>query len=120
MPAWRPRRINLSPSTKQDGFLIPALFLLNLFFFAAWNKLIHLATAPWLILIWLFAVVMLIPLGWRDKAPVAIFAIEWVLSVAAWPIMPPGAAPPGPDDPQYVSSGRPSCGTWWPWPHYPP
>jgi signal transduction histidine kinase len=87
MPGWRPRRIHLPASAKQDAFLIPALFLLNLFFFAAWLKLIHLGTAPWLILVWLFAVVMLVPLGWRDKAPVAVFAIEWILSVAAWPIM---------------------------------
>jgi signal transduction histidine kinase len=85
---WLPRRIHLSPSAKQDSFLIPALFLLNLFFFASWFRLIHLAAAPWLILVWLFAVVMLVPLAWRDRAPVAVFAIEWVLSVAGWPIMP--------------------------------
>lgn len=85
---WLPRRIHLSPSAKQDSFLIPALFLLNLFFFASWFRLIYLAAAPWLILVWLFAVVMLVPLAWRDRAPVAVFAIEWVLSVAGWPIMP--------------------------------
>ncbi|MGH4010100.1 MAG: sensor histidine kinase, partial [Pseudonocardiaceae bacterium] len=28
------------------------------------------------------------PLAWRDKAPVAVFAIQWVLTVTAWPIMP--------------------------------
>jgi signal transduction histidine kinase len=85
---WRPGSIHLSPSAKQDAFLIPALFLLNLFFFASWFKLIHLAAAPWLIFVWLFAVAMLVPLAWRDKAPVAVFAAEWVLSVAGWPIMP--------------------------------
>jgi signal transduction histidine kinase len=87
-PGWSLRSIHLPSSAKQDAFLIPALFLLNLFFFAAWFKLIHLAAAPWLTLVWVFAVVMLIPLAWRDRAPVAVFAIEWVLSVAAWPIMP--------------------------------
>jgi signal transduction histidine kinase len=85
---WRSRGIHLSPSAKQDAFLLPALFLLNLFFFASWFKLIHLAAAPLLIFVWLFAVVMLVPLAWRDRAPVAVFAVEWVLSVAGWPIMP--------------------------------
>jgi signal transduction histidine kinase len=87
IPGSLPRSFHLSPSAKQDGFLIPALFLLNLFFFASWFKLIHLAAAPWLTFIWLFAVIMLVPLAWRDRAPVAVFAIEWVLSVAGWPIM---------------------------------
>jgi signal transduction histidine kinase len=87
-PGWLPKSIHLPPSAKQDAFLIPALFLLNLFFFASWLKLINLAAAPWLIFIWLFAVLMLVPLAWRNRAPVAVFGIEWVLSVAGWPVMP--------------------------------
>jgi signal transduction histidine kinase len=88
IPGWLPKSIHLPPSAKQDAFLIPALFLLNLFFFASWLKLIHLAAAPWLIFIWLFAVLMLVPLAWRNRAPVAVFGIEWILSVAGWPVMP--------------------------------
>lgn len=85
---WIPRSIHLSPSAKRDAFLIPALFLLNLFFFASWFRLIHLSNGAWLIFVWLFAALMLVPLSWRNRAPVGIFAIQWVLSLAAWPIMP--------------------------------
>ncbi|MFN2477715.1 MAG: sensor histidine kinase [Pseudonocardiaceae bacterium] len=31
---------------------------------------------------------MLVPLFWRDSAPVTVFTVECVLTVAAWPIMP--------------------------------
>ncbi|MGH4007025.1 MAG: hypothetical protein ACRDTH_02460, partial [Pseudonocardiaceae bacterium] len=47
-----------------------------------------MTTKPWLLLVWLYGLAMLVPLAWRDKAPVAVFAIQWVLTVTAWPIMP--------------------------------
>ncbi len=78
----------ISPSAKRDVFLIPALFLLNTFFFAAWLRLSQLATEPLYIFIWLYALIVLVPLVWRDRAPVAVFSIQWVLTVAAWPIIP--------------------------------
>ncbi|MGH3822671.1 MAG: sensor histidine kinase [Pseudonocardiaceae bacterium] len=80
--------IPISPSAKRDACLLPALFLLNLFFFAAWFKLFKLSTEPWLIFVWLYAIGVLVPLRWRDRAPVAIFAVQWVLTVIAWPFMP--------------------------------
>jgi signal transduction histidine kinase len=87
IPGWV-SSISISPSAKRDAYLIPALFLLNSFFFAAWFKLRNLPTEPWLILIWLYAIVILVPLRWRDRAPVTVFAVQWVLTVIAWPFMP--------------------------------
>ncbi|MGH8351360.1 MAG: sensor histidine kinase, partial [Pseudomonas sp.] len=84
---WMPHP-PISPSAKRDAFLIPALFLFNTFFFAAWLRLGQLATEPLYIFIWLYALIVLVPLLWRDRAPVAVFSIEWVLTVVAWPIMP--------------------------------
>jgi signal transduction histidine kinase len=86
IPGWL-SSISISPSMKRDACLIPALFLLNSFFFAAWFELGKLPTRPWLILVWLYAVAVLIPLWWRDRAPVTVFAIQWVLTVLSWPFM---------------------------------
>jgi signal transduction histidine kinase len=62
--------------------------VLNLFFFAAWFNLINLASNPWLILIWLYAIGTLVPLRWRDQAPVTVFTVQCLLTVAAYPFMP--------------------------------
>ncbi len=78
----------ISASAKRDAFLIPALFLVNTFFFAAWLRLSHLTAEPLYIFVWLYALIVLIPLIWRDRAPVAVFSIQWVLTVIAWPIIP--------------------------------
>jgi signal transduction histidine kinase len=89
MPGWIPGGIHISPSAvKRDTLLIPALFLLNFFVFSAWSQLGQVATRPSLLLVWLYGLAMLVPLAWRDRAPVAVFAIQWVLTVATWPIMP--------------------------------
>ena len=40
-----------------------------------------------LLLVWLYGLIILIPLVWRDRAPVAVFTILCVFTVAAWPIM---------------------------------
>jgi hypothetical protein len=73
---------------KRDVLLLAAFYLCNCFTFSAWIHLGEVATKPWLLLVWLYGLVILIPLAWRDKAPMTIFAIQWVLTVAAWPIMP--------------------------------
>lgn len=85
--SWLPSGIRLPPSAKRDALLLPALFILNVFFFSAYGDLSEAATHPWLVLVWLYGLVMLVPLAWRDIAPVAAFATQWVLTVAAFPIM---------------------------------
>jgi signal transduction histidine kinase len=88
IPGWVPNRIQVPSSVKRNALLLPALFLLNSFFFAAWQQLSQVATKPWLIFVWLYGLAMLVPLLWRDRAPLTVFSIQWVLTVAAWPFMP--------------------------------
>jgi signal transduction histidine kinase len=78
----------MQPSVRRDALLLPALFLLNCFFFSAWLQLGEVPTKPWLLLVWLYGLACLAPLLWRDRAPRLVFATEWVLTLAAWPIMP--------------------------------
>jgi signal transduction histidine kinase len=81
--------VHLPPSVKRDALLLPTLFLYNCIEFSSWHKLyLHVTTEPWLFLAWLYGLAMLIPLIWRDRAPVLVFASQWVLTVAAWPILP--------------------------------
>jgi signal transduction histidine kinase len=88
VPGWMPRGICRPPLTKLDALLFSALFIFNCFVYSAWLELGQLATRPWLLLVWLYGLVSLVPLAWRDKAPVSVFVTQWVLTVAAWPIMP--------------------------------
>jgi signal transduction histidine kinase len=87
IPGWIPNGIHISSSAKRDALLIPALFLLNCFFFSAWLQLGQVAINPWLLLVWLYGLAGLLPLFWRDRAPVTVFMTQWVLTVTAWPIM---------------------------------
>jgi signal transduction histidine kinase len=87
IPGLIPNRIHMPPSAKRDALLIPALFLLNCFVFSKWLQLGQVATKPSLLLVWLYGLAMLAPLAWRDRAPVTVFTIECLLTVAAWPIM---------------------------------
>jgi signal transduction histidine kinase len=80
--------IDASSSAKRDALLLPALFLVNCFLFSDWLELGDIPTRPWLVLVWLYGLMALVPLLWRDTAPVAVFAIECAFTVAAWPIMP--------------------------------
>jgi signal transduction histidine kinase len=88
LPGWVPRSMHMPPSARWDAFLLPALFVLNSLFFSAWYQLAQVGTEPWLIFVWLYGLAMLVPLVWRNKAPLAVFASQWVLTVVAWPIMP--------------------------------
>jgi signal transduction histidine kinase len=88
IPGWMPNDIHMPPSVKRDALLLLELFLLNCFVFSAWPQLGQVATKPWLLLVWLYGLAMLLPLVWRDRAPVTVFAIQWVLTVAAWPFIP--------------------------------
>jgi signal transduction histidine kinase len=87
IPGWIPKGIPIPSSTKRDAVLLPALFLYNCFLFSSWLHLGHVATNPWLLLAWLYGLVGLFPLAWRDKAPRTVFATQWILAVAALPFM---------------------------------
>jgi len=84
---WAPRDINISLSVKRDAFLILMLYLFNCFTFSAYPQLGQVATKPWLLLVWLYGLATLVPLFWRNRAPVTVFASQWVLIMAAWPIL---------------------------------
>ncbi|MDQ4009243.1 MAG: histidine kinase [Actinomycetota bacterium] len=86
-PGWMRQGIHIPPSAKRDALLLPAFFILNFFFFSAWLHFFQVTTNPWLILLWLYVLLILVILVWRDRAPVTVFAIQWVLTVASWPFM---------------------------------
>ncbi len=79
---------HLVPSRGRDALLLPALYVLNCLLFSQWHRLGDVPAQPELLLVWLYGAVLLVPLVWRDAAPVAVFVIEWVLTVASWPFMP--------------------------------
>lgn len=87
IPGWLPRDIPAPPSARQDTLLISALFTFNCLSFSVWSQLGHVPTQPWLVLVWLYGLVTLVPLLWRDSAPVTVFIAECVLTVVAWPLM---------------------------------
>ena len=82
------KSIHIPSSAKTDTFLLPALFVLNSLFYSSWYQLGLVGTEPWLLFVWLYGLAMLIPLVWRNRAPLAVFFTQWVLTVVAWPIMP--------------------------------
>ncbi len=79
------KNIHIPPSARWDILFLPALFLFNCFTFSSWWPLSKFATNPWSSLAWLYGLVMLVPLVWRDKAPLTVFATQCVLTVTAWP-----------------------------------
>jgi hypothetical protein len=87
IPDWIPKNIHTSPLTKQDALLFSALYIFNFIIYSSWAELAQVPTRPWLLLAWVYGLVVLVPLLWRDKAPVVVFAAQWVLTVAAWPFM---------------------------------
>lgn len=84
---FTPSIASLSLPLKRDALLLLSLFVLNAFVFSAWPRLGQLESSPWLLLAWLYGLVTLAPLVWRDKAPITVFIIESVLTVVAWPFM---------------------------------
>jgi signal transduction histidine kinase len=88
-PGWVLAGLQLPlPSVKRDALLLSPLYLLNCLFFSTWLQLSHVTTKPWLALVWLYGLAALVPLAWRDKAPVTVFAVQCGLTVVAWPFMP--------------------------------
>jgi hypothetical protein len=86
--SWIPCGVHLSPSAKRDSLLIIGIYLINVFAFSSWAQLVHVSAKPWLLLAWLYGVAVLVPLVWRNRAPVAVFTAQCVFTVAAWPILP--------------------------------
>jgi len=86
--ARMPRDAHIPPSIKRDIFLLPTVFVFNCFLFSTWRDLLHVGTNPWLFLVWLYGLAALLPLVWRDRVPLTVFATQWVVTVAAWPILP--------------------------------
>lgn len=88
IPSWITKRVQIPPSARWDTLLIPVFYVFNCFTFSGWSELGQVITKPWLIVIWLYGLAVLIPLVWRDRAPTTVLVSQWVLTVAAWPIMP--------------------------------
>lgn len=84
---WLLSSISIPPLAKRDALLLSALFIFNFFVFSSWVQLGHVAAEPWLLLVWLYGLVGLVPLAWRDEMPLTVFATQWVLTAAAWPFM---------------------------------
>lgn len=87
IPGWIPGGIQMVPAKKRDALLFPTLFVLNFFIFSKWEVLGHVVARPGLILVWLYALAVFVPLVWRDRAPITVFTVQWVLTVAAWQFM---------------------------------
>ncbi|MBV9012731.1 MAG: hypothetical protein JO272_11900 [Pseudonocardiales bacterium] len=86
-PGWMPRSIHIPPLTTRDVLLFSALYIFNFVIYSTWVALAEVPARPWVLLPWLYGLVMLIPLAWRDEAPMVVFATQWVLTVAALPFM---------------------------------
>src|SRR6476660_4379225 len=82
------RDFRIPPSAVRDVIPLTGLFLFNCVQFSQYNLLVHVSTKPWLLLVWLYALVGFVPLIWRDRAPMIVFAVQWVMAVTAWPILP--------------------------------
>lgn len=84
---WAPKDRQTSLSMKRDAVLFAMLYLFNWFTFSAYPQLIHVAVKPWLPLAWLYGLTALVPLLWRNKAPMTVFIAQSILTVIAWPFM---------------------------------
>lgn len=87
-PDWLAKRVQSPPSVKWDVVLLSVLFVFNIFNFSSWLDLSRAAVDPWLLAPWLYGLAGLFPLLWRNRAPITIFVVQWLLAVAAWPFMP--------------------------------
>jgi hypothetical protein len=75
-------------AVQRNALLLLTLYFFDCYAFSSWRHFGQAANNPWLILVWLYGLAMLVPLAWRDRAPVTVFSIQCALTVAAWPIMP--------------------------------
>lgn len=86
--AWIPRSFHVAPSVGANALLISVCYIFNCFTFSVVSELSQVATTPLLLLVWLYGLIALVPLAWRDRAPVLVFTTECLLTMVAWPIMP--------------------------------
>lgn len=86
--AWMPKRFHILSPAASNALLISVCYVFNFFTFAVVGELGDVATKPWLLLVWLYGLAVLVPLAWRDRAPVIVFTAQCVFTMAAWPIMP--------------------------------
>jgi signal transduction histidine kinase len=86
-PDWMLKCISIPPSAKWDAGLLPALFLFNFFNFSTWFDLNRMTFNTGVIFPSLYGLAGLVLLAWRNRAPRAIFVTQWMLAVAAWPVM---------------------------------
>jgi signal transduction histidine kinase len=86
-PGWISKSVQVSPSANWDAVLLSALFLFNFFNFSTWLNLSQVTINPWSLFPWLYGLVGLFPLAWRNRAPIIVFATQWVVAVAALPFM---------------------------------
>jgi len=82
---WIPKSLQILPSAKRDVVLLAVVFTFNFFNFSSWLHLGRVATSPSAFFPWLYGLIGLLPLVWRNRAPITVFATQWVLAVAAWP-----------------------------------
>ncbi|MGH3973944.1 MAG: sensor histidine kinase [Pseudonocardiaceae bacterium] len=87
IPGWITKGIHIPPSARRDALLLTVLYLFNCLNFSAWSNLGQVTTKPWVLLVWLYGLAGLVPLAWRNSAPVTVFATQWVHTVAAWPFI---------------------------------
>lgn len=76
-----------SLTAKRDLVLILFLYLYNCFTFSAYPLLGQVAIKPWLLLVWLYGFAMLVPLFWRNRAPVVVFIGQLIATVIALPFL---------------------------------
>jgi signal transduction histidine kinase len=82
-----PRKFYLPRSALRDIAPLTGLFLFNSVDFSRYDQLAYESNKPWLLLVWLYGLAGLVPLIWRNEAPVTVFVTQWLLAVAAWPIL---------------------------------
>ena len=75
-------------SLKRDAILLPVLFFFNFFSFSSWHQLGEVTAKPWLLFVWLYGLISLVPLAGRNRMPLTVLATQWLFTAAAWPILP--------------------------------
>lgn len=83
----RARAETHSMRVAKDTILLPTLFLLNCTTFSRYAELGQVAAEPWIILAWAYGLFALVPLFWRDRAPVTVFVSQCAFVIVAWPFM---------------------------------
>ncbi|MGH3550246.1 MAG: sensor histidine kinase [Pseudonocardiaceae bacterium] len=84
---WAPKDVRIPPSAVKDAIPLAGLFLFNSVQFSDYAQLVHVWAKPWVVLIWLYGLGGFVLLFWRGRAPVTVFAAQWVLAMVACSIV---------------------------------